>query len=253
MGKTVTQPWPRRALATLRRGAGPWLTGALLVLLPGWPAATAQASDLNPTEARWLKGIAPVVAYARALKWPLDLVVQPQDTPGLPPLAVAFVDGRCKLVMSMRGNPSAQRTLDRIEPELLDPALELMAAHELGHCRRYLDGVWFGLPAGFVSTLPTSLSDDSRSALTAMLAVRREEGYGDLVGLAWTQQRHPQLYARLQVWLLGERSRDVIAGSHHDTRAWVRLAQDGNALTDASIFNAATPLWRAGLLLDAGS
>jgi len=36
---------------------------------------------------------------------PLDIVVQPQPTPGKAPLALAFVDGRCKLVLSMRENP----------------------------------------------------------------------------------------------------------------------------------------------------
>ena len=57
-----------------------------------------------------------------------------------------------------------------------------------------------------------------------MSASRREEGYGDLVGLAWTAERHPQHYARLHAWLLAERSRDLVPGSPHDTLAWVRLA-----------------------------
>jgi hypothetical protein len=40
--------------------------------------------------------------------------------PGAAPLALGFVDGRCKLVLSMRGNAEAQSTLDRIEPDLLE-------------------------------------------------------------------------------------------------------------------------------------
>ena len=38
-----------------------------------------------------------------------------------------------------------------------------------------------------------------------MTAARREEGYGDLVGLAWTAERHPQHYDRLHAWLVAER------------------------------------------------
>ncbi|MGZ5205731.1 MAG: hypothetical protein ACXWIG_01290, partial [Caldimonas sp.] len=119
-------------------------------------------ADLTDTELRWLQGSWPVVAYARKTGIPLDVVVQPQLAPGAAPLALAFVDGRCKLVLSMRGNPEAEATLERIEPELLDATLELMAAHELGHCRRYLDGAWYGLPAGFTASVPDDLGPDLR-------------------------------------------------------------------------------------------
>ena len=176
--------------------------------------------------------------------------MQPQASPGAAPLALAFVDGRCKLVLSMRGNAEAQVTLDRIEPDLLDATLELMAAHELGHCRRYLDGAWSGLPAGFSATAPDGLSPDLRTAYVSMKAARREEGYGDLVGLAWTQQQHPRKYARLHTWLVTERSRDLLPGSHHDTLAWVHLAQDGGKLVGPSIFAAAARLWAAGIVAE---
>ena len=118
---------------------------ALAALLLALPAC--HASDLTSTEMRWLRGAWPVIAFVRNEKLPLDIVVQPQANPGAAPLALAFVDGRCKLVLSMRGNAEAEATLERIAPELLDATLELMAAHELGHCRRYLDGAWHGLPA----------------------------------------------------------------------------------------------------------
>jgi hypothetical protein len=206
------------------------------------------AAELTATETRWLKGVWPVVSYARQAGMPLDIVVQPQPTPGAAPLALGFVAGRCKLVLSMRGNPQAAETLETIEPELLGPTLELMAAHELGHCRRYLDGAWLGVPAGFSAGAASSeLAPDLRAALATMKAVRREEGYGDLVGLAWTQQQHPQLYARLHAWLLAERGKDVIPGSHHDTLAWVRLARDGATLAGPSIFSRAATVWAAGL------
>ena len=210
-------------------------------------SSAALAADLTPTEVRWLKGVAPVVAYAKEARLPLDIVVQPQDAPDAAPLALGFVDGRCKLVLSMRGNAEAQATIERVEPELLDAMLELMAAHELGHCRRYLDGSWFHLPAGFVAREPAVLNADDRAAYKTMRSVRREEGYADLVGLAWAQQRHRPLYERLHRLLLAERSKDLIAGSHHDTLVWLELARDGSVFTQSSIFDAAAGLWPRGL------
>ncbi len=208
------------------------------------------ASELTPTEMRWLRGAWPVIAFAMTEKLPIDIIVQPQPNPGTSPLAMAYVNGRCKLVFSMRDNAEAQATLERIKPDLLDATLELMAAHELGHCRRYLDGKWNGVPAGFNATVPEALSPDLRSAYLSMKAARREEGYGDLVGLAWAQRQHPQQYARLHAWLMNERSRDLLPGSHHDTLAWVRLAQDGGMLDGPSMFAAAARLWATGLAAD---
>ena len=221
-------------------------------LIPGLVAAmlaasSCLASDLTETETRWLKGVWPVVVFAKASKLPLDVIVQPQAAPGAAPLASGFIDGRCKLVLSMRGNAEAQATLDRIEPELLDAALELMAAHELGHCQRYLEGSWLSLPAGFAPSEPAGLSDDLREAYVTMRSVRREEGYADLVGLAWTQQRRPQQYGRLHHWLVTERSRDLIPGTHHDTLAWLETARDGSVLAHASIFAGAAAQWGKGL------
>jgi hypothetical protein len=201
-------------------------------------AGGARCAELTPTEQRWLQGAWPVIAYAKQARLPLDVVVQPQATPDNPPLSTAFVDGRCKLVLSMRGNPQAQATLDAIEPALLDVTLELMAAHELGHCRRYLDGAWFQLPVGFAA------GAESNASLEA--APRREEGYGDLVGLAWTQSRHPELYLRLHAWLLNERSSDRVPGSAHDTVAWVQLAQDPAMLGRGELFDAPKSLWIRG-------
>lgn len=207
----------------------------------------ARAVELSATETRWLRAAAPVIAYARESGLALDIVVQPQPAAGLAPLALAFVSGRCKLVLSMRGNPEAQATLDRIPPPLLDAAVELMAAHELGHCRRYLDGAWYSVPAGFVPSLPEGLGQEIQVAYAAMEATRREEAYADLVGLAWTQQRHPQLYAELHAWLVALRQQDRIPGSHHDTLAWVNLAKDGRSLVQADFFAGPAALWASGL------
>lgn len=220
-----------------------------LLLAAALASLACQAAELTATERRWLQGARPVLDYARLAALPVDVIVQPQPTPGYAPLALAFVDGRCKLVLSMRDNPEAEATLARAEPGLLDATLELMAAHELGHCRRYLDGAWHGLPVGFVASAPAGLGPELRHHYLDMTAARREEAYGDLVGLAWTRQVHPEHYARLHAWLLAERSHDLVAGSPHDTLAWLRLAGDGSALLRPTMFAGAAALWTTGLEL----
>lgn len=217
----------------------------LLALATG--VAPADSAELTPVESAWLKGIWPVVAFAKEQGLPLDIVVQPQPSAGVAPLALGFVDGRCKLVFSMRGNPEAQATLDRLAPELHGAALELMAAHELGHCRRYLDGAWYSVPAGFSPTAPEGLSADLLAACLDMKAARREEAYGDLVGLAWTMQRHPALYADVHAWLVKERTVDRVPGSPHDTLPWIAELGDGAGLATSPMFAAAALVWRTAL------
>ena len=222
---------------------------AFVALLSAALSQPARAADLTPLETRWLQGIWPVVTHAhKVLALPLDIVVQPQDSPGAAPLALGFVDGRCKLVLSMRGNPEGQRQIDAVEPALLNATLELMAAHELGHCRRYLDGAWYSLPAGFVAArMPEGLTPDLQQAWRDMRSTRREEGYGDLVGLAWTREHHPELYTRLHAWLVKERSTGLIPNSHHDTLDWLALARDPGSFEGRTIFEAADKVWQRGL------
>jgi len=212
--------------------------------LAGLPVA---AAELTALETSWMKAVWPVVAFAKESRLPLDIVVQPQPGPGAAPIAMAFVEGRCKLVFTLRGNPEAQATLDRLAPELQNPALELMAAHELAHCRRHLDGAWYGLPAGLSWQEPQGLAPELQADYREMKAVRREEGYADLVGLAWAQQHHPELYVRLHTWLMTERSTDRVPGTHHDTVAWLRLASHDAGPADRSIFVAPEALWETGL------
>ncbi len=222
---------------------------SLAALVCALAQTTAQAADLTALETRWLKGVWPVLSYARqTLTMPVDIVVQPQDAPGAAPMALGFVDGRCKLVLSMRGNPEGQRQLDAMDPSIANAALELMAAHELAHCHRYLQGAWHGLPTGFVAAkVPEGLSPELQQAWRDMRSTRREEGYADLVGLAWTRERHPELYARLHAWLVTERSTDLLPGSHHDTLEWLALVQDPAQLSGASMFDVASDLWVRGL------
>ncbi|MET0207646.1 MAG: hypothetical protein ABW220_01320 [Burkholderiaceae bacterium] len=212
----------------------------------------AHAAGLSPLEMRWMTGMWPVIQQAREMGMPVDPVVQPQDAPDAAPLALGFVNGRCKLVLSLRANPEGEAALDRIPQGLEAGALELMAAHELGHCRRYLEGAWFNLPAGFsAARVPDGLSKDLEQAYLSMKSTRREEGYGDLVALAWTQQRRPAQYAALHDWLMQERTRDLLPGSHHDTLAWLLLAKDpkalGHAPALAAVFDSAKPVWERGL------
>jgi hypothetical protein len=222
----------------------------LAAMLIGFAAADTFAGGLTAVEQRWVDGMAPVIGYAAQSGLPLDVVVQPQDEPQAAPLALGFVDGRCKLVLSMRGNPRVPAALNGLPPALQSPALELMAAHEIGHCRRYLDGAWHTVPAHFHADPPSGLSDTLRAAYVEMCATRREEAYGDLVGLAWTSRRHPQDYAALHAWLLAERTADTLPGSHHDTAPWLRLVSDPAALRDGPTFDAVQAVWLRGL--DAG-
>jgi ADP-ribose pyrophosphatase YjhB (NUDIX family) len=226
---------------------------AIAAIALGLAALQAHAgADLTPTETRWLELGTPVLGYALKQKLPLDVMVQPTARPGEPPLTLGFVDGRCKLVMAMRGNPEAEATLDAIEPELLGAVVEAMTAHELGHCWRYVHGAWHSLPAGFVAEPREADEPHTTQLRREMRETRREEGYADLVGLAWTARQHPAQYARVHAWLAQLREREPAAGSHHDTRAWVRLARDPEAFTGAATpFGQAEALWRRGLEDDA--
>jgi hypothetical protein len=218
------------------------------------PAHASAESAITPSEARWLKAAWPVLLFARDSGLPVDIVVQPQATPGVPPMAMAYLQGRCKLVFSMRGNPEVRATEERLASELFDGALQLMAAHELGHCQRHVSGAWRLLPSGLAEPAPAAaprqLDARMRADWLDMQAVRREEGYADLVGLAWTHQHQPAQYAQLLSWLLSERSQSQTPGSHHDTRAWARLATQPAQWVGESIYKPAESLWLAGLQAD---
>jgi ADP-ribose pyrophosphatase YjhB (NUDIX family) len=224
----------------------------LLLAALGFASTGANAAELTPQETRWLTAAAPVLAYSRQLKLPIDIVVQPKARPGDVPLAMGFSGGRCKLVLSLRGNPDAESVLVRVADEQRAQLIEVMAAHEVAHCWRYAQGAWHALPAGFVEVGDESApSEELLAAARAMRETRREEGYADLAALAWTRRSHPGDYGRVYAWLQALRHDQPVAGSGHDTRAWVRLAQDGERFGTAdSPFEAAAPLWREGLLSD---
>ena len=212
--------------------------------------AGPDATALSDTELTWLRAAAPVLAYARAQRLPLQVVVQPQDTPGQTPVGMAFIEGRCVLVLSMRGNPEAQATLDRMPSGLHGPLVEAITAHELGHCWRHLQQTWGTLPTGLVELSGFSqVTAEQELLLKDMWRTRREEGFADLVGLAWTQQHHPAHYAAVHAWHVRERADQTVDTGPHDTRVWIRLAADPAAFTAAaSLFERVGALWQAGLI-----
>lgn len=219
-----------------------WTVGVVLASLCGGVQATALTAD----ETRWLQATVPVRAYALKQGIPLDVVVQPQDTPGLAPLAMAYIDGRCKLVFSMRGNAAVQEALAGVDAGFTGLAIETMAAHELGHCWRYVKGDWHVWPAGF--SAPMVQSGDNAALWAEMGATRREEGFADLVALAYVQQQHPGEYAAVHRWLTMVRDDQPVEGAHHDTRAWVGLAADPAVWRGtADVFERAAGLWQLGL------
>jgi len=215
-------------------------------------AATAASADLTALEKRWLLASYPVLEYARNLPLPIDIVVQPQAGPDDVPLAMGFDQGRCKLMLSLRGNPDAEKVLAGVGPAEHGELIEAMAAHEIAHCWRYVQGAWHALPAGFVEVGEESAADPSLLAASkAMREMRREEGYADLVALAWTRHRHPADYARVHGWLDKVRAVQAVPRSGHDTRVWVKLAADGSRFgTAGKPFEDASALWKDGLVSD---
>jgi hypothetical protein len=218
--------------------------------LTGAAGATVAAPDLTPLEQRWLGAALPVLAYARSIDLPIDIVVQPKAGPNDVALAMGFAAGRCKLVLSLRGNPAAEKVFDGVPAAGRAQLIEAMAAHEIGHCWRYVQGSWHALPAGFVEVNEERAADPALLEMSKELReTRREEGYADLVALAWIRRSHPADYARIHAWLDKVRSKQPVARGGHDTRAWVRLAHDGARFGAAARpFEDALPLWREGLL-----
>jgi hypothetical protein len=214
--------------------------------------APVSAAQLTPVETRWVNAAAPVLAYAKSVGLPIDIIVQPQAGPNDVPLAMGMADGRCKLVLSMRGNPNAETILDGVADAGRDVLIEAMAAHEVGHCWRIVQGSWHALPAGFTEAGTEQADDPALLELSRQQReTRREEGYSDLVALAWIQRSHPAEYGRVHAWLRKVRDAQPHSHSSHDTRSWLKLAGQGDVFASAATpFEQVAPLWSAGLLQD---
>jgi len=234
-----------------------WRAFALTVLLGPATCMAASTPALTDTEMRWLQAAWPVLLYARTIGLPVDVVVQPQSAPFLPPMGLAWVGGRCKFVLSLRDNPEVPATHARLEPELFDAALQLMAAHELGHCARHVRGEFsVSAHAADAADAATGIHSSANQAAAAAaggseggravsfaLATQREEAYADLVGLAWTQRHHARLYGRVHAWLISERLLSRQRGPAHDTLAWTQLASRAEHFGRRSVFAEADALW----------
>ncbi|MGK5079576.1 hypothetical protein [Janthinobacterium sp. HLX7-2] len=214
---------------------------SLLIVLSPVPAVVA--ANLTDLETRWLQAGQPVIVFARAQGLPIDIIVQPQDAPGAAPLALGFEAGRCKLVLSLRGNAQAESALRGVPTARQGAMIEAMTAHEIGHCQRYAQGDWHALPRGFVET-----QGSQRQLAQEVRETRREEGYADLVALAWMHARHPEQFPAVLAWMRGVRASGEAAGGTHATQAWLALA-DGESAFDASAspFAQAQVLWQKGL------
>jgi hypothetical protein len=214
-----------------------------LVLAAVLPAAGA-AEPLHADEWRWIRAGMPVIREARAHGLPLDIVVQPDDQPDASPIAIGLGDGRCKLVVSLRGNPEAKSLADSIPAGLFEAAAEAVFAHEVGHCWRSTHGGWNGVEAAAVDASADAAVPSRQRR--AMRDTQLEEGYADLVGLAWIRRHRPTDYAAVHAWLERYRADDV-DGRHHDTHAWLRLARDpADLVEEGDLFESVRPLWEAG-------
>jgi ADP-ribose pyrophosphatase YjhB (NUDIX family) len=151
----------------------------------------------------------------------------------------------------MRGNAHTDTILEQVPEAERGLLIEAMTAHEVGHCWRYAQGAWHALPAGFVDTGTQEAGDDETLAeARALREGRREEGFADLVALAWIARRHPEKYAQVYAWFETVRAGQPGATSAHDTRAWVGLARDAGAFeTTATPFEDVQALWSKGLLI----
>lgn len=225
----------------------PWSAGSLVVLTALSSQSVSAGPRITETEQRWLAAGAPVLEHARQAGLQVDIIVQPNVQFDVSPLSMAFINGRCKLVLTMRGNPMVAEHLDGVAPALQDAVIEAMVAHEIGHCWRHSQGAWRALPAGFARPLTSmfTMAGGSRSLQDAD-DKRREEGFADLVGLAWTHSRHPEQYRQVHAWLASERG-DGIPGSAHDTTVWVQLASDQTTFGAGNLFEQAQRPWEAGL------
>jgi hypothetical protein len=221
-----------------------------IATLLGTLAGMAFGTPLTAREQRWIDAGRPVLRAAREHGLSVDIVVQPTDEPDASPIALGIRDGRCQIVLSMRGNPGADALSASIGEELFPAVVEAVFAHELAHCWRWSQGAWHALPAGFADAPDDDAPRDPPTLVAlrrAMRETRREEAYADLVGLAWTRHAHPQRYGDVRTWLQRFRG-DALPGDHHDTEPWLRLAPNPEAFGDvADPFLAAQPLWERGL------
>jgi hypothetical protein len=151
--------------------------------------------------------------------------------------------------MTMRGKGASDAAMDELDPAMMSVVVEAMFAHEVAHCWRYMHGMWNALPPGFKDDASAHDGPEVSEEERASRRARREEGYADLVALAWTRSHHPDRYARFQAWLEAYRTNERVDGAEHDTLAWVQVARDERVFDQTgTAFEQALVPWRLGLL-----
>lgn len=220
----------------------------LVVLACLTPMLAVADARLTERETMWLSAGLPVLRYAARESLSIDVVVQPDDQPGASPVAMGIRNGRCTLVVSMRGNAEIDSLSSSVPPTLFAPVAQAIFAHEVAHCWRFTRGAWHSAPAEPVDAAGSESATALQSAEREMRLTRREEGYADLVGLAWTLHAHPGQYEQVRAWLSAYRRDPAIPGDHHDTGLWIDLARDKSAFAPAAnLFLQANGVWERGL------
>lgn len=202
----------------------PLCMGAVKAATPAPPvAAGPSAPDPTPgvhppaTEAQWVAAAERAIAFARGRGMPIELEVREGATlSGRTPVGLLSAHGGCTLLVSARGNPTADKVSSMIAPELLDVFLESAAIHEVGHCHRRLHGYPHSeelRPA--VAWIGPVKSWFTRRILT-------EEAYADMTSVAWMARYHGERFAPLVKELLKVRTR--FREPKHDTLPWLEIA-----------------------------
>lgn len=216
----------------------------LAVSVVGFVHAAINQTDFTALESKWIKNIDPVVRYGLEQKLKITVAVNVNVKNGISPIGI---DTSCKFILNFRDNKAALDLEDSIPDEIYKPVSEAIAAHELAHCWRSINGLYGVLPPGIMDT--ASLDDEK---VKKIRLERREEGFADLVGLAWVQSRYSaQTYAEVLEWFKEFRSDPDYSGDSHDTRVWLELAGDMKIDKNTPIFEQVMPRWRSGLLVKA--
>jgi hypothetical protein len=180
-------------------------------------AAGAHAAQ-PASEAQWIAAANAAVEFGRAQGLPIDLEVE--TGPGLSghtPIGIWSSNGRCTLIVSARGNPTAERVSAMIAPEQLDLFLAGAAMHEVGHCHRRLQGY----PANAKLLPIVAWITPLRAWITQR--IQTEEVYADMFEVAWLARYHPEHFASVMSEIVKVRTH--FREPKHDTLPWLEIAR----------------------------
>ena len=179
-------------------------------------ALNAHATE-PASEAQWIAAANGAVEFGRAQGLPIELEVE--AGPGLSghtPIGIWSANGRCTLIVSARGNPTAARLSAMIAPEQLDLFLAGAAMHEVGHCHRRL----LGYPHNEKLLPIVAWITPLRSWFTQR--TQTEEVYADMFEVAWLARYHPEQFSSVMNEIVKVRTRFL--EPKHDTLPWLEIA-----------------------------